>query len=151
MFSDLRLLLAVPSDAVQSAARYGLPMAHVAYRVGKGLHLLRAGLPITVRGGLMLIDGGGYSGPGDPEVFCREVLGECSARGFDGLVCDFEGEPVRPLAVTVQRLGQLLGRRGWPLYLHEGYARFAPSGIVLIPSALSGGSLAGRLEEHLIT
>ena len=38
-------------------------------------------------------------------------------------------------------------KRGWPLYVPEAYARFSDTARVLIPTALSGGSLRQRLTE----
>ncbi|MFQ7451811.1 MAG: hypothetical protein ACLRNQ_10575 [Flavonifractor plautii] len=63
------------------------------------------------------------------------------ARGYDGILCDFEGHPLQVLAQAVRTLGELTKKRGWPLYVTEAYAPFSDSAIALIPSALSGGSL----------
>jgi hypothetical protein len=147
MQPDTKLILTAPPGCTQQAAAYGLPVGHMAYRVGPGARLLRANIPINLRGGLMVIDGGGFDGRGDAVPFCQQVLRECSVRGFDGVILDLEGQPHPLLGQIVSRLGALLSHRGWPLYVPEEYARFSDQAKVIIPSALSGGSLAQRLSE----
>ena len=59
----------------------------------------------------MAIDDKGFDGRGDPSVFCREVLQECAARQFTGVLCDFEGRQPA-LSAIAQRLAHLLAQRG---------------------------------------
>ena len=147
MQGDTKLILTAPPDAAREATSHGFPVGHMAYRVGPGAHLLRANIPINLRGGLMVVDGGGFDGRGEAGPFCQQVIRECSARGFDGVILDFEGRPHPLLGQIVTRLGALLSRRGWPLYVTEEYAGFSDQARVIIPSALSGGSLSQRLSE----
>ena len=49
-------------------------MAHVAYRVGGGPHLFRASIPVSVRGGLMVIDNTGFDGRGNYTMGVTEQL-----------------------------------------------------------------------------
>lgn len=147
MPEETRLILTAPPAAARQASSYGLPVGHMAYRVGTGANLLRANIPINLRGGLMVVDGGGFDGRGDAAVFCQQVIRECSARNFDGVILDFEGRAHPLLGQIVNRLGILLSRRGWPLYVTEEYAGFSDRSRVIIPSALSGGSLSKRLSE----
>ena len=90
MLSKTNLLLAVPPTEMMAAQGFGLTLAHMAYRVGGGPHLFRANLPVPVRGGVMLIDDAGFDGRGDPAPFCQEVVRECAARGYTGVICDFD-------------------------------------------------------------
>ena len=48
---------------------------------------------------------------------------------------------------AVAELGEALQRRGWPLYVPERYGAASDHACVLIPTALSGGSLEQRLAE----
>ena len=141
------ILLTAPPAHRRAALRFGLPVAHAAYRVGGGPHLFRANMPISVRGGLMALDCVGFDGRGEAGPFCQEVIRECSARGYDGILCDFEGRPLPLLAEIVQTLSGLTRKRGWPLYVPEAYGSCAQHTQVLISSALSGGSLVQRLRE----
>ena len=147
MLSNPTLILITPPGDSRAARSTGLTLAHLAYRVGGGPHLFRANLPVAVRGGLMVIDSEGFDGKGEATPFCHEVLRECTARGFGGVVCNFEGRPIPLLAQAVAQLGDLLDKRGWPLYVTESYGGASDKARVLIPSALSGGSLRQRLEE----
>lgn len=146
MLSNSNLLLACAPTEMMAAQAYGLTLAHMAYRVGGGPHLFRANLPIPVRGGLMMIDDAGFDGRGEPGPFCQEVVRECSARGYAGVICDFE-RPMVLLGRVVSELAPLLSRQGWPLYVAEPFGRYSETAKVLISTSISGGSLRQRLEE----
>ncbi len=146
MLSKTNLLLAVPPTEMMAAQGFGLTLAHMAYRVGGGPHLFRANLPVPVRGGVMLIDDAGFDGRGDPAPFCQEVVRECAARGYTGVICDFDRH-LPLLGQVIAGLSPLLAKRGWPLYVPEPYGRYSATAKVLIPTALSGGSLQVRLQE----
>lgn len=138
------LIFAVPPSDETSARETGRKLAHMAYRVGAGGRLLRAGSP--GRNGLLFVNDGNFDGRGDPASLSREIVRECAARSYAGAVCDFS----RTVPVLVRTLGFLSGlfrERGWPLYVTESYARHVPRAKVLIPTAVSGGSLRQRLVE----
>ena len=147
MLSKSHLILSVSPADSRAAGALGLPLAHRAYRVGGGPHLFRSNMPVAVRGGLMVIDDSGFDGLGEPTPFCHEVMRECSARGFDGVICNFAARPLTVLGAIVAELGELMHKRGWPLYVNEAYGRFSDKAMVLVSSALSGGSLQLRLTE----
>lgn len=141
------LLLALPAGRATQGGAFGLTPAHMAYRVGLGPRLLGARLPPELRGGLMQLDCAGFDGAGDPVGCCRQILGECRRRGYRGIVCDFEGMPLDCLGRMVEILDRNCSAQGWALYVPECYARHAPNGRVLIPSALTHGALERRLRE----
>ena len=143
------LLLALPAGRDTQGGRYGLIPAHMAYRVGQGPRLLGARLLQEVRGGLMQVDCAGFGGEGDPVPCCRQILGECRRRGYRGIVCDFEGPPSDCLERMVEILDRNCAAQGWALYVPEPYAGHAPDSRVLIPSALTRGTLERRLREAL--
>ena len=120
--------------------------ALLAYRLGLGPHLLRAEGAVPPRGALMVVGDQGYDGLGQAGPLCQELLGECRNRGLAGAVLDFDRR-LPPLEAACARLDGLFARHGLALYVPEGYAPAAPHGRVMIPSALSGGSLELRLEE----
>ena len=120
--------------------------ALLAYRLGPGPHLLRAEGAVPPRGALMVVGDQGYDGLGQAGPLCQELLGECRSRGLAGAVLDFDRR-LPPLEAACARLDGLFARHGLALYVPEGYAPAAPHGRVMIPSALSGGSLSLRLEE----
>ena len=141
------LLLALPAGRETQGAAFGLTPAHMAYRVGLGPKLLGARLPQGLHGGLMQLDCAGFDGAGAPVDCCRQILGECRRRGYRGIVCDFEGMPLDCLGKMVEILDRNCTAQGWALYVPEPYARHAPNGGVLIPSALTHGTLERRLRE----
>lgn len=143
-------LLTSPQHQVD-AARYGLTPAHLAYRVGNGPHLYRTQLPAPIQGGIMVLDNRGFDGAGNAEPFCQEVVRECTARGFQGVFCDFEGRPMPILERVVAMLAPTFQRRGWNLYVPQGYPVSVPEVKVVVSTALSGGSLCQLLQEAVDT
>lgn len=147
MSDKQHIILASPPADVSRAAAFGLPVAHMAYRIGESGRLYRSEVPISLAGGLMLLDGTDFDGSGDPAPLCREVIRECAARKFDGILCDFDRVPTPFLEQTVTQLDFLTDQRGWHLYVTEPYAALAKNGFVLIPTAISGGSLEVQLKD----
>ena len=82
MQTSMKLLLTAPPDQCRAALRFGLPVAHVAYRVGAA-HLFRASIPVSVRGGLMVIDNTGFDGRGEAGPFCPG--GAAGVHGPEGM------------------------------------------------------------------
>lgn len=121
--------------------------AHLAYRLGPGPHLFRAD-NAALKGGLMVVDDRDFDGLGNTGPLCQEILRECQARAFSGCILDFENR-LPPLEQIAEQLDEPFARRGWSLYVPEHYGPRAPHARVMIPSALSGGSLQRRLEEAL--
>ncbi len=143
------LILSAPPAQVQPAQASGLSVASMAYRLGPGLHLLRAQLANNLRGGLLMIDNQGFdaSRPGYPGQFVREVLRELSARGFTGVIANWEGESSPVLRQVTVQLGSALSQRKLSFYVPERWGNAIPSAKVLISSAISGGTLRGRITE----
>ena len=141
------MILTVPPDRLREL--YGLPAipAHLIYRMGKGPHLFRVGTTLPPKGGFMLLDCRRFDGFGSTPPFCQEVIRECVARGFTGIVCDFEGGCLPPLEQIVLELGNQCFRRTWTLIVPEAYGHCSQHTKVMISSALSGGSLFQRLQE----
>ena len=141
------LILTTPPDLLPQARETGLTLGHMAYRVGRGPHLFRSGVPVPLRGGLMVVDAAGFDGQGDPSILCQEILRECTARGFRCVICDFCGRPLPLLERTLVTLDEMLSRKGLTLHVPEAYGACTQKARVLISSALSGGSLSQRLED----
>ena len=120
--------------------------ALLAYRLGPGPHLFRADNALLPRGSLMVVDDRDFDGLGQTAPLCQEILRECQARGFVGAVLDFEGR-LPPLEQIVRQLDEPFAQRDWTLYVPEAFAQSTAHARVMIPSALSGGSLQLRLEE----
>jgi len=144
------VLIAPPGSGTQ-AISFGVPVAHMAYRIGENGHLYRAELPVSVRGGLMVVDDAGFHGRGDPMQLCREIIRECTARKFDGILCDYDAPSSTFLEKVVAQLSLLTAQRGWSLYVNEAYAAAGERCFVLIPSAVVQGSLESRLRGAVQT
>ena len=139
-------LIALPPQQLRALQGWDAVPAYLSYRAGPGSRLLRSGSPAPRPGGLMVVDDQGYDGLGNLLPFCRDVLREVQMRGFSGVVLDFDRR-LPPLEQIAVRLEEGLSRRKAVLYVPETYGTLALRAKVLISSALSGGSLAQRLEE----
>lgn len=143
----MEILLALPAGQTAPEGPAALTCTHMAYRVGPGPALLGIRLPEGLRGGLMLLDCPGFDGAGDPSGCCSQILGECRRREFQGIICDFDCPPTGCLGQLVSVLDRHCAGEGWALYVPEAYASFAPSARVLIPSAVTSGTLERRLRS----
>lgn len=142
----MQVYLSVTPQEAQSAAKYRRPLAHVAYRIGSESSLLRQSMLLQTRGGLLSVSDREAPEIHDPEALCAAVLRECSRRGFQGVLLDFE-EPPRPDRTDfAARLGPLLASSRRSLYLPEAYGAI-PSAVTLISAAVSGGSYNDYLRE----
>lgn len=141
------LILAVEPGQLTAAGAWKLPIAHLAYRMGDGPHLFRANTPLIPTGGWMVIDDARFTQGDAPEGFCNEVLRECAARRFTGVVCRFQGRESAVLADVTARLAEVCKNRGIGCFVTEAYGAGAPDAKVIISTAISGGSLQQRLEE----
>lgn len=150
-YNNPTLYLLVPPHLRREAEHYEVTPAHLAYRVGSGPHLFRTQLPTPLRGGIMVLEHRGFDGTGNAETFCQEIVRECAARSFQGVFFDLEGEPVPVLERAIALLTPTFQKRGWMLYIPPCYAPNTTAGKVVIPTALSGGSLRHHLRETIDT
>jgi hypothetical protein len=141
------LILTVSPEQLHLAEPYAQRLAHMCYRIGSGPHLLRANIPVNLRGGYMVLSDLQFDNRGDPSLFYQEVLKECASRSFEGIICDFEGSYSVFLSRIISALGELLSKRNMPLFVTEAYGTSSDHSKVLISSAISGGSLRQRLWD----
>jgi len=146
---ETKVILATPPEDLGRARSFDLPIAHMAYQIGQGFHLFRANIPLSLRGGLMVLGDGGSDldlGTGSPDLLAAEVIRECIQRGFDGVMLAFQRTSPELHTVAAVLAGRLR-RQGGEFYLPEAFANDSDWARVLIPTAISGGSLPARLEE----
>lgn len=147
----MTLYLTAAPDRLAQARAATAQLAHAAYRIGPGSHLLAAPLPAALRGGLMVVSDRQAPAVEQPEPLARQLVRVCLRRGFSGVVLDLEELPegrwAEDRAALIRQLAPLLTAYGRRLYVPEIYAAASPETVVLLCTALSGGSLQGRLEE----
>lgn len=139
------LYLAATPDRLAQARAVTPRLAHVAYRLGPGSELLAAPLPSALRGGLMVVSDWDCPTLDDPDRLARQIARVCLRRSYAGVVADLDA-PARPdRAALLQSLTPLLISCGRTLYVPEHYA--CAGATVLVCTALSGGTLEGRLTQ----
>ena len=139
-------LITIPPGQLRALQGWDVVPAHLAYCLGQGGHLLRAQDTPALKGGWMVVSDRNFDGLGPVPPLCQEIFREVQSRCFSGAVLDFERR-LPPLERLAAQLDEGFARRGWPLYVPEAYGPCAPRAGVVISSALSGGTLEGRLRE----
>jgi len=137
----MQVTICAQSADTREAMAHGLPLCHLAYKVGAEGHLYRSGLGLNVRGGLLALSDSGIDGESvyNPEL-AAEIRQECNLRGLDGILCDFEGNANELKTRFAYESAKLFKKAGLRFYVPESLASAAPSAKVLINSAVVGGS-----------
>lgn len=143
----MQLYLSASPEHAREAAAVCRNLVHAAYRIGPDSTLLRKSLLLQTRGGLLSLSDAEAPPVENPETLCAQIQRECSRRGYGGVVLDFEAAPREDLTFLAGQLWRTLAAAKRTLYVPESYARAAGKAIVLICTALSGGSFTQRLQE----
>jgi hypothetical protein len=147
MNATTNLILAAPPEYIRRAAETHRPVAHMIYRIGRGYHLFRAQNAVIAGGGLMVVDTDGYTGGGPMAVLVSEILNECEKNAYTGIVLDIGSASPRPLAPLAGYLGLEARERGLDVFVPQSLADAGSGLIVLLPSALSGGTLHDHIAD----
>lgn len=141
-----KIILSTPPEKYTQAGRYGQTLAHMAYRIGEDFMLYRASIPLSLKGGLMVLDADNFGTGESPAELTNQIIRECIHRGFQGVVLAFnKSHP--SLHALASALSGRLERQGGELYLPEDYAADSTWAGVMVSAAISGGSLTTRLRE----
>jgi hypothetical protein len=123
----------------------------MAYRIGKDSRLYRNGLGGNVRGGLISVSDLGM----EEDTVCSdellyEIERECNLRGFEGIVFDFERSPAGFAMNFIYHAAIYFSGLGMTVYVPEAFAQAAPSAVILISSAVTGGSCAESYRNTVL-
>jgi len=143
-----KVILACTHEDAPAAAGHRCRLAHLDYRIDPGGRLRRTGP--AQRGGYLVISAAcSQPVPADPRPFAAQMVRECGACGFSGVIADFEGEMRPECARFLAALGREAAARGLHFLAPVSAAEALPeSAKLLLPSGLSGGSFRAHLEEH---
>ena len=139
---EMETFLAVTPAHRAAALEHTPHLAHIAYHIGAQSTLLRRDAP--GRGGLLCISDPEAHPIEDTEKLCAAVLRECKRQNFSGIVADLEGDPTPRRRAFLRCLDAACG--ALTLYVPRPYAADAPSAVVLVSSAISGGDLRTYLS-----
>lgn len=118
-------------------------VAHMAYRVEPGPKLMRLSQQMPGRGGLLYLGLDVIPPGGGLQFFLQQVVRECGARNYQGVVADL-GRSCGELAAA---LDSTLHAKGLQFYVTECHRLYAPHAKFLFSTAISGGSLRIRLTD----
>ena len=131
-----------------SAAKSGLPLAHMAWQVGPGASLLAYSVGLSMRGGTLVLGDKAFDGQdGSADRLYHDLLHELENRAFTHLLCDFERPGQSVLERLIAQLGPSLRKRGIALIVPDRYAHCAPEAQALVSTAITQGTLAAHLRE----
>lgn len=140
-------LLAARPEVHLPPAAASATLAHLSYRIGPGLQLLRARSALPPEGGFLMLSGEASCYEGNVARFCRQVCAECQARHMTGVVSNLGSSPQCIPLVTA--LDRALTEAGLIFWVSEPVAAHTADAQVMVSSQLSGGSLAVRLQDAL--
>ena len=142
----MQLYLAVSPDKLRPAARFTDRLAHVASRIGPEGRLTRRNLLVSTRGGVMVLGDQGCGPVRDSAALCRDVWRECGARGYSGVLADFESPPSPDRTGFLSDLGRVLSRNSRRLFVPEPYGQAVDHAAVFICTPPPGRVLLQRPE-----
>ena len=142
---DTLYILSLPgqSPCLPGPNRFPAVLSHRIDPVGR---LQRLNGSPSPRNGLMVICNCEELSAGHPSSLSASILRECLRHSPRGLLLDFESPSSFDIDL-IRLLSPKLSQLGISLFLPEALVTHAPSCRVLIPCALSGGSLELRLKE----
>ncbi len=142
----MRFVLAAAAQDLPKLRGFRHTLAPIAYAVDDSGELVRnSALEPELRGGLMGLSNHCKQPLPHPDGLCRAILAECRARGFEGVLADFEGERTPQSIFFLDTLGFHLAREGRSLFVPLTHA--IPNARILVCTAISGGTL----EELLVS
>lgn len=141
------IIFAAPREYIRAAALTGYDVAYMIYRIGRGHHLFRAHGTEHISGGYMVLDTDGYMGGGPSSTLITEIMGECEKNKYKGIVLDTGGKSAAPQAAITRQVASEAAKRGLKLYVHDILADASEHTIVLLQTALSGGTLSGHIGD----
>ena len=126
----MKLLLTAPPDQCRGRLRFGLPVARGLPGGGRP-HLFRASIPVSVRGGLMVIDNTGFDSHGEAGPLLPEVCGS-AWRGMTAFSAILRAI-LQVLAPGGAHAGRADQKTGLAPLRDRAYPPFSDSAIALIP------------------
>ena len=152
----MQLYLTVRPEDTRTASAYPAGLAHAAYRIGEGSSLLSRNLLTPARSGQMaplpgLLVLSDRSAPSidRPAALAEAVLRECARRSYGGIVLDFDEPSREDRRRFAALLGQQCAKSRKFFYLPPSYAGAAEHPIVIVNTAISGGSFETHIREEL--
>ena len=152
----MQLYLTVRPEDTRTASAYPAGLAHAAYRIGERSSLLSRNLLTPARSGQMaplpgLLVLSDRSAPSidRPAALAEAVLRECARRSYGGIVLDFDEPSREDRRRFAALLGQQCAKSRKFFYLPPSYAGAAEHPIVIVNTAISGGSFETHIREEL--
>ncbi len=136
------ICLAAPKNHITEASSTGCPIACMTYRISGSGRLLRTEMPQGAAGGLMYIDDcGEFTAP--DRMLPGDVIRECAARRFSGVVLDLSPEMPNEIA---EELSSVCRKNRLTVFVPQHLA-MCQGAVVMIPTGITTGSLSRRLRS----
>ena len=143
----MQLYMTVTPEQYSLTAGGNFRLSHAAYQIGQDNHLHRRTVSRQTQNGLMALCDLNPPPIREQASLCREILRECSNRGFEGVAADLGQNTTPDRIAFLEELAPLLHRNSKKLFVSAAYGRHIPTAYVLINTALSGGTLRTMLSD----
>lgn len=149
MENATNLILAVPPAYIQQALQTQLTLAFMMYKIGRGYHLFCVRDSAPTVGGYMLLDMRGLTGGGPTSTLIDELLRECARKSFQGIILEVGSKLSPSQQALAAKLSTAVIDYKLELYAPEAVAQASQSAIILLPTALSGGTFEDYIGQTI--
>jgi hypothetical protein len=144
------VILLTPPSQLSAAQVHPVSLGVMGFRLGTGGRLLQTKSAVSPpKGSYLVIDDKGFDGtaPADAAGFVRQVLWMCANLHCAGVIGNWESPPTPSLQTITTQLDRELDGHKLRFFVTERWGKCSLHSQVLLSSALSGGSLAGRIAQ----
>lgn len=143
---SLPIYLAFSPEEADRAAKSGLPLACMGYRLSSETPTLLAPSPLPDCSAMLLLQDDVLPSYAPSPALAR-LIGEYAAAYHTGLICDCDRAPEPFWETLLAQLDEVCARLDLPLWTTEAYAEAAPHAWVLIGASQIGGDFARRMAQ----
>ena len=135
------------SSELSDAAAAGMALVEMGYRINDAGRLIKQAVLSPVSAELMGISDAAMTRlPEDIRRLAGDIFYEMKSRNYKGVLLDFEGSGESMMRFA-SRLSHALADRGVRHFLPGRFFSAAPSAVLLLQTAVSGGSFSGMCAE----
>jgi|GEM_PF-195520 len=148
MNKNLNVFIASGPEDYKAVSSKGFPFACMGYRLLDSGVIIHRAVPEKLRGCVMVIDDAELANISDElkSKIAGVIFSEAVRRSFSGVLLDFEKDESRPVAESIVKL---LSSQNIPVCIPAKFSALSNDARILLPLAVSGGSLSAFLDDIL--
>jgi hypothetical protein len=146
MDNHINLILSVLPENLAETEHLGFDTAHMIYKISPEGFLYRADCPYSA-GGVMVLDISALNDRSRVQDLVDDTFYELKSRNYSGLLIDCAGAVADHHRRYTAAIEKCCLDAGKALFACQNLAESCQSACILISSAISGGTLSGRLRQ----